>query len=157
VPANYNTPEQLVISGEAAAVERAMAIAKELGAKRAIRLNVSGAFHSPLMDDAAAGLEAALRAAPITAAHFPVYSNVSTYPSAGSADAKKLLLRQLTSPVRWTELVRHMAEDVPEALYVEMGPGAVLSTLVKRIIPGARTMTCGTAAEVEQLIGALPA
>jgi [acyl-carrier-protein] S-malonyltransferase len=157
VPANYNTPEQLVISGEVAAVERAMAIAKELGAKRAIRLNVSGAFHSPLMDDAAAGLEAALRAAPITAAHFPVYSNVSTYPSAGSADAKKLLLRQLTSPVRWTELVRHMAEDVPDALYVEMGPGAVLSTLVKRIIPGARTMTCGTAAEVEQLIGALPA
>jgi [acyl-carrier-protein] S-malonyltransferase len=157
VPANYNTPEQLVISGEVAAVERAMAIAKELGAKRAIRLNVSGAFHSPLMDDAAAGLEAALRAAPMTAAHFPVYSNVSTYPSAGSADAKKLLLRQLTSPVRWTELVRHMAEDVPDALYVEMGPGAVLSTLVKRIIPGARTMTCGTAAEVEQLIGALPA
>jgi [acyl-carrier-protein] S-malonyltransferase len=157
VPANYNTPEQLVISGEVAAVERAMAIAKELGAKRAIRLNVSGAFHSPLMDDAAAGLEAALRAAPIAAAHFPVYSNVSTYPSAGSADAKKLLLRQLTSPVRWTELVRHMAEDVPDALYVEMGPGAVLSTLVKRIIPGARTMTCGTAAEVEQLIGALPA
>ena len=157
VPANYNTPEQLVISGEVAAVERAMAIAKELGAKRAIRLNVSGAFHSPLMEDAAAGLKAALDAAPIAAIHFPVYSNVSAYPAAGSADAKKLLLRQLTSPVRWTELVRHMAEEVPDALFVEMGPGAVLSTLVKRIIPGARTMTCGTAAEVDQLIGALPA
>ena len=156
VPANYNTPEQLVISGEVAAVERAMAIAKELGAKRAIRLNVSGAFHSPLMEDAAAGLGAALDAAPIAASDFPVYSNVSAYPAAGSADAKTLLLRQLTSPVRWTELVRHMAEDVPDALYVEMGPGAVLSTLVKRIIPGARTMTCGTAAEVDQLLGALP-
>jgi [acyl-carrier-protein] S-malonyltransferase len=157
VPANYNTPEQLVISGEVAAVERAMAIAKELGAKRAIRLNVSGAFHSPLMEDAAEGLKVALDGAPIAATHFPVYSNVSAHPSAGSADAKKLLLRQLTSPVRWTELVRHMAEDVPDALYVEMGPGAVLSTLVKRIIPGARTMTCGTAAEVDQLIGVLPA
>jgi [acyl-carrier-protein] S-malonyltransferase len=156
VPANYNTPEQLVISGEVAAVERAMVIAKELGAKRAIRLNVSGAFHSPLMEVAAAGLKAALDAAPIASTHFPVYSNVSAYPAVGSADAKKLLLRQLTSPVRWTELVRHMAEDVPDALYVEMGPGAVLSTLVKRIIPGARTMTCGTAAEVDQLIGALP-
>jgi len=156
VPANYNTPEQLVISGEVAAVERAMAISKELGAKRAIRLNVSGAFHSPLMEEAAAGLEVALGAAPIAATDFPVYSNVSTYPSAGSADAKKLLLRQLTSPVRWTELVQHMAASVPDALFVEMGPGAVLSTLVKRIVPGARTMTCGTPAEVDQLIGALP-
>jgi [acyl-carrier-protein] S-malonyltransferase len=156
VPANYNTPEQLVISGEVAAVERAMAISKELGAKRAIRLNVSGAFHSPLMEDAAEGLKVALDAAPIAATDFPVYSNVSAYPSAGSADAKKLLLRQLTSPVRWTELVRHMAEAVPDALYVEMGPSAVLSTLVKRIIPGARTLTCGTAAEVDQLIGVLP-
>ncbi|MDQ2931117.1 MAG: ACP S-malonyltransferase [Gemmatimonadota bacterium] len=155
VPANYNTAEQLVISGEVEAVEAAMAIAKELGAKRAIRLNVSGAFHSPLMEDAAAGLKVALDAAPISAADFPVYSNVSAYPSAGSGDAKKLLLRQLTSPVRWTDLVRHMAEAIPDALYIEMGPGAVLSTLVKRIVPGARTMTCGTATEVDQLMGAL--
>jgi [acyl-carrier-protein] S-malonyltransferase len=156
VPANYNTAEQLVISGEIAAVERAMEIAKELGAKRAIRLNVSGAFHSPLMEEAAAGLKVALDAAPIASSDFPVYSNVSSYPSAGSADAKKLLLRQLTSPVRWTELVRHIAEDVPNALFVEMGPGSVLSTMVKRIVTGARTMSVGTSAEVDQLIGALP-
>lgn len=156
VPANYNTPEQLVISGEVAAVERAMAIAKELGAKRAIRLNVSGAFHSPLMEDAVDQFKIALDAAPIASPDFPVYSNVSAYPSAGTSDAKKLLLRQLNSPVRWTDLVRHIADDVPDALFVEMGPGAVLSTLVKRIVPGARTMTCGTAAEVDQLIGALP-
>jgi [acyl-carrier-protein] S-malonyltransferase len=155
VPANYNTPEQLVISGEIAAVECAMVIAKELGAKRAIRLNVSGAFHSPLMEEAAAGLKVALDAAPIAASDFPVYSNVSSYPSAGSADAKKLLLRQLTSPVRWTDLVRHIAEDIPNALYVEIGPGSVLSTMVKRIVPGSRTMTVGTAAEVDQLIGVL--
>jgi len=157
VPANYNTPEQLVISGEVEAVERAMAIAKELGAKRAIRLNVSGAFHSPLMEDAAEGLKIALDAVPIASPQFPVYSNVSAQPSAGSADAKRLLFLQLTSPVRWTELVRRMAANVPDALYVEMGPGAVLSTLVKRIVPGARTRTCGTAAEVDQLIGELPA
>lgn len=157
VPANYNTPEQLVISGEVAAVERAMAIAKELGAKRAIRLNVSGAFHSPLMEAATEGLSSALDAVPISAVDFPVYSNVSAYPSTGSVDAKKLLLRQLTSPVRWTDLVRHIAESVPDALFVEMGPGAVLSTLVKRIVPGARAMTCGTAADVDQLIGVLPA
>ncbi|HEV7705734.1 MAG TPA: ACP S-malonyltransferase [Gemmatimonadaceae bacterium] len=156
VPANYNTPEQLVISGEVAAVERAMAIAKELGAKRAIRLNVSGAFHSPLMEDAVDQFKIALDAAPIASPDFPVYSNVSAYPSAGTSDAKKLLLRQLNSPVRWTDLVRHIADDVPDALFVEMGPGAVLSTLVKRIVAGARTMTCGTAAEVDQLIGALP-
>ena len=156
VPANYNTPEQLVISGEVAAVERAMAIAKELGAKRAIRLNVSGAFHSPLMADAAAGLEIALDATPVASTEFPVYSNVSAYPSAGSADAKALLLRQLTSAVRWTDLVRHISEQLPDALYVEMGPGAVLSTLVKRILPGARTMACGTAGEIDQLVGVLP-
>ncbi|MFI5241911.1 MAG: ACP S-malonyltransferase [Gemmatimonadales bacterium] len=152
VPANYNNAEQIVISGEIEAVEGAMAIAKELGAKRAIRLNVSGAFHSPLMEEAAAGLKIALDAAPIAATDFPVYSNVSAYPSAGSADAKKLLLRQLTSPVRWADLVLHTAEDLPGALYVEMGPGAVLSTLVKRIVPGARTMSCGTPAEVGQLL-----
>jgi [acyl-carrier-protein] S-malonyltransferase len=155
VPANYNTAEQLVISGEVDAVERAMTIAKELGAKRVIRLNVSGAFHSPLMAEAAAGLKVALDAAPIAASEFPIYSNVSAQPSAGSADAKNLLLRQLTSPVRWTELVQHMASDVPNALYVEMGPGAVLSTMVKRIVPGANTMTCGTPAEVEQLLAAV--
>jgi [acyl-carrier-protein] S-malonyltransferase len=152
VPANYNTAEQIVISGEVAAVERAMAIAKELGAKRAIRLNVSGAFHSPLMEVAADGLERALDGAPIAPTHFPVYSNVSAYPAAGSTDAKRLLLRQLTAPVRWTDLVRHIAEDFPEATFVEMGPGAVLSTLVRRIIPGAKTMPCGTAADVDQLL-----
>ncbi len=152
VPANYNTPDQLVISGEAGAVERAMAIAKELGAKRAIRLNVSGAFHSQLMEEAADGLRVALDATPIAPTYFPVYSNVSGYPSTGSMDAKRLLLRQLTAPVRWTDLVRHTAEDFPDATYVEMGSGAVLSTLVKRIVPGAKTMTCGTADEVDKLL-----
>lgn len=152
VPANYNTPEQLVISGEVAGVERAMVLAKEAGAKRALRLNVSGAFHSPLMQVAAEGLRAVLDSVAFAQAAFPVYSNVSTEPSDGVEDAKALLVRQLTAPVRWTEEVRRMAAAYPDALFLELGPGAVLSNLVKRIVPGARTAACGTAADVESLL-----
>lgn len=152
VPANYNTPEQLVISGEVAAVERAMTLARDAGAKRAIRLNVSGAFHSPLMEVATPGLAAALDAATFGAPAFPVYSNVEGTPVTDPAAAKALLLRQLTSPVRWTTLVRHLAADHPDALFVELGPGAVLANLVRRIVPGAQTAPCGTAADVEQLL-----
>lgn len=152
VPANYNSAEQLVISGEVAAVERAMALAKEAGAKRAIRLNVSGAFHSPLMRVANDGLRQALDGAAFAPATFPVYSNVSTRPVCEPGEARDLLLRQLTAPVRWTELVRRLAEDHPGALFLELGPGTVLSTLVRRIVPGAETAPCGTAADVDQLL-----
>jgi [acyl-carrier-protein] S-malonyltransferase len=135
-----------------AAVERAMTLAKEAGAKRALRLNVSGAFHSPLMEVAAAGLDRALAATPLVAPAFPIYSNVSTRPSEGMDDAKRLLVRQLTAPVRWTELVRNLAAAHPSALFVELGPGMVLSNLVKRIVPSAQTAPCGTVVEVEQLL-----
>lgn len=151
VPANYNTPEQLVISGEVSAVERAMALAKEAGAKRAIRLNVSGAFHSPLMEVAAAGLEHALDATAMRAPSFPVSSNVSADPVRDAATAKTLLVRQLTSPVRWTALVQHLAANHQGVVFVEVGPGTVLSNLVKRIVPGAETLPCGTVADVEAL------
>lgn len=149
VPANYNTPEQLVISGQVAAVERAMALAKDAGAKRAIRLNVSGAFHSPLMRVAAPGLKRALSAAAMRAPAFPVYSNVSAEPVRDPADATRLLVEQLTSPVRWTAIVRRLAADHPGATFVELGPGTVLSNLVRRIVPGAETIPCGTAADVQ--------
>ncbi|MEP6690925.1 MAG: ACP S-malonyltransferase [Gemmatimonadaceae bacterium] len=152
VPANYNTPEQLVISGEIAGVERAMVRCKEAGAKRALRLNVSGAFHSPLMAVAADGLSAALGAATFRPPAFPVYSNVTAAPASDVADTRSLLLRQLTSPVRWTQQVQRMASDFPGALFVELGPGNVLGNLVKRIVPGAETATCGTATEAEQLM-----
>jgi [acyl-carrier-protein] S-malonyltransferase len=152
VPANYNTPEQLVISGEVDAVERAMALAKEAGAKRAIRLNVSGAFHSPLMEVASDGLRQALDAASFDHPAFPVYSNVSTRGVSEPGEAAELLLRQLTSPVRWTELVRNLANDHPGALFVELGPGSVLTNLVRRIAPEAQTAPCGTAADIEQLL-----
>jgi [acyl-carrier-protein] S-malonyltransferase len=152
VPANYNAPDQLVISGEIAAVERAMALCKEAGAKRAIRLNVSGAFHSPLMEVAAPGLASALRSASFSAAGFPVYANVTGQAVSGPSEAEQLLVRQLTSPVRWTEEMRQLGTAFPSALFVEMGPGSVLSNLAKRIVPGAQTMTCGTAADVKLLL-----
>ena len=152
VPANYNTPEQLVISGEVDAVERAMALAKDAGAKRAIRLKVSGAFHSPLMEVAAAGLERALDRAAMRAPCFPVSSNVSAEPVRDAATAKMLLVQQLTSPVRWTALVQRLAADHPGAVFLELGPGTVLSNLVKRIVPGAETLPCGTVADVNALL-----
>jgi [acyl-carrier-protein] S-malonyltransferase len=152
VPANYNAPGQIVVSGEAAGVDRAMALAKEAGAKRAIRLNVSGAFHSPLMEVAAPGLAQALDRTPPAQPRFPVYANISGEAVTGAARARQVLLGQLTSPVRWTEEVRALAERYPDALYVEMGPGAVLTGLVKKIAPRVRTATCGTAAEVEELL-----
>lgn len=151
VPANYNSPGQLVISGEEAGVERAMALCKDAGAKRAIRLNVSGAFHSPLMESASEGLAEALGKASFGDPHFAVYANVSGEAVTKAARAKQLLLEQLSKPVRWTDEVLALAARFPEALYVEMGPGSVLVGLLKKIAPSLKTATCGTAAEVQQL------
>jgi len=152
VPANYNTPEQLVISGEVAAVERAMVLAREAGARRAIRLKVSGAFHSPLMDVARGGLADALGTTDARDPAFPVYSNVSAEPVHDAAAACDLLVSQLTSPVRWTALVRRMVSDATQPLFLELGPGAVLANLVQRIVPGAEVLGCGTVEEVERVL-----
>ena len=152
VPANYNSPGQLVISGEVAGVERVMALAKEAGVRRAVRLNVSGAFHSPLMAVALPGLEQALDDAALADPAFPVYANVTARPVTRGADARALLLRQLTAPVRWTEVVRAIAADHPDALYAEVGPGSVLAGLMKKCVPGAEVVPCGTAAEVGALL-----
>jgi [acyl-carrier-protein] S-malonyltransferase len=152
VPANYNNTEQIVISGEVAAVEAAMELAKAAGAKRALRLPVSGAFHSPLMEPAESGLRAALADAKWSDPHMAVWSNVTTAANRTFASAKDLLLKQLTSPVRWVELIRNVAKTHPGTTFVEMGPGAVLSGLVKRLAPDCKTMTCGTVPEVEALL-----
>mgnify|MGYP003342437971 FL=1 len=152
VPANYNAVEQTVISGEVAGVEQAMALAKDAGAKRVVRLPVSGAFHSPLMEPAAPGLGDALGAAEWHDPAWPVYSNVTTAPVTAAADARALLLRQLTSPVRWVELIRAMAAAHPGATFVEMGPGNVLTGLLKRLAPDHPARTCGTAADVAALL-----
>jgi len=152
VAANYNSPGQVVISGEIASVERAMVLAKAAGAKRVMRLTVSGAFHSPLMAVARDGLGAALAEADLRDPVFPVYANVTAEPVRTAADARRLLLDQLTSPVAWTSVVQRLAADYPTALYVEMGPGTVLSGLLKKIAPALQTATCGTLPEVEQLL-----
>lgn len=152
VPANYNAPGQLVISGETAAVDRAMELAKAAGARRAVRLNVGGAFHSPLMQPAADGLADALDAADMRDPAFGVVSNVTTEVVRDAATARDLLRRQLTAPVRWTGSVQTLASGFPDALFVELGPGSVLTGLVKRIAPAVATATCGTAAEVDRLL-----
>ena len=152
VPANYNAVEQIVISGEVAGVERAMELAKAAGAKRTLRLTVSGAFHSPLMAPAAVGLDAALTGARWSDPHYPVYSNVTAQRVADDTTARRLLTEQLTSPVRWVQVIQAMAAEHPGATFVEMGPGNVLTGLLKRLAPNNPARTCGTVADVESLL-----
>lgn len=152
VPANFNTDEQIVVSGEVAGVDRLIELAKEAGAKRAIKLAVSGAFHSALMEPAAVGLEQACATTAFTDPTFPVYSNVTAAPCTDATAAKDLLVRQLTSPVQWATEVRNIAEQYPDATYVEMGPGQVLRGLIARLVPGAKAVSCGTVAEVEAML-----
>jgi [acyl-carrier-protein] S-malonyltransferase len=152
VPANYNSPGQVVVSGEVAGVERAMELSKKAGARRAIRLPVSGAFHSPLMQSAWQAFGQTLAHAPLTDPSVPVYANVTAEPVTQASDAKRLLLEQLTAPVRWIQIVQRLAADFPGALFVEMGPGTVLAGLVKKIAPAVDCISCGTPDDVESLL-----
>jgi len=148
VPANFNSPGQTVISGDVAAVERALTLAKEAGARRAVRLNVSGAFHSPLMQAAGSGLAEALSAIDFRTPAFAVVSNVTAEPVTDVAAARALLRRQLTAPVRWADCVRTMAaHGVRE--FLEIGPGSVLAGLMKRIDREAGVRAIGSAAEIQ--------
>lgn len=156
VPANYNCPGQIVISGEVAGVEKAMELAKDAGGKP-IRLNVSGAFHSPLMADAADGLQQALDRAPFADPRFPVYANVNAQPVGDAALARRLLVQQLTAPVQWQREMENLAALHPDALYVEMGSGSVLKGLARKIAPSLKVVTCGTAAEVDSLLTTIAA
>ena len=139
IPANYNSDGQVVISGEADAVLEACAKMKEAGAKRALPLPVSGAFHSPLMEPARLELAEAIDKTPFRAPVCPVYQNVSALPSMDPDVIKDNLLRQLTSPVRWTQTVRNMVADGADS-FLEIGPGAVLQGLVHRIAPEIETL-----------------
>ena len=132
IAANYNCDGQLVISGEKSAVEEACARMKEAGAKRALPLAVSGAFHSPLMEPARLELGKAIEATPILEPICPVYQNVTASAETDPARIKSNLLAQLTSPVRWTQSVKAMLADGADT-FVELGPGTVLQGLVKRI------------------------
>ena len=132
VPANYNSPGQVVISGQEEAVDEACRQLKEAGAKRALKLAVGGAFHSPLMEPARAELAKAIEETPFSAPRCPVYLNVTALPTTDPALIMENLLRQLTSPVRWTQSVENMLKD-GGTHFVELGPGNVLQGLVKRI------------------------
>ena len=132
IPANYNCDGQVVISGEKEAVLAACENFKEAGARRALPLAVSGAFHSPLMEPARAELAKAIEATEIKAPLCPIYQNVSAKPEIDPSTIKKNLLAQLTSPVKWTQSVKQMLADGATD-FTELGPGAVLQGLVRRI------------------------
>jgi [acyl-carrier-protein] S-malonyltransferase len=152
VAANLNAPDQTVISGDPPAVERAGEGCKARGAKRVVPLKVSGAFHSPLMSPAVDGLRQALASTEFADPAFPVVANASGEEVRTGVDAKRLLADQLTAPVRWVACMRRASELAPGATFVEVGPGNVLSGLLKRIVPGAAGLALGTAAEVEKFL-----
>ncbi len=147
-PANFNSPGQIVVSGDVQAVRVALDLAKTKGARRAVQLVVSGAFHSPLMESAASGLSEALQKAEIKDAQIPVYTNVQATPSTKSTELKELLYKQLTHPVRWEEIISNIASDQIET-YFEIGPGKVLSGLNKRIVRDLICTPIGTQSDVE--------
>jgi [acyl-carrier-protein] S-malonyltransferase len=154
VPANFNAPGQIVISGDVEAVGEACEKALAAGAKRALPLNVSGAFHSPLMMDAREGLALALEGVRVGDPSFPVVANASAEPVAEASRARELLVEQLTSPVRWVECVQTMSRLAP-TLWLEVGPGRVLGGLMRRIDRGFDVRTAGTATEVEEVVSIL--
>lgn len=132
VPANYNCPGQLVISGETSAVEKACEKMKEAGAKRALLLSVNGAFHSPLMQPAQEQLAAAIEATRFRNATIPVYQNITTTAVTEPEEIKQNLIRQLTGPVKWTQSVQNMIKD-GATTFIEVGPGKTLQGLIRKI------------------------
>lgn len=140
VPANYNSPGQLVISGSIRGVEIACEKLKEAGAKRALPLKVGGAFHSPLMEPARVELAAAIEATRFSNPVCPIYQNVNAKPFTQPAEIQANLVAQLTSPVRWTQTVRNMVADGAKT-FIEVGPGTVLQGLAKKIAPEVEAMS----------------
>lgn len=132
VAANYNCPGQLVISGSIAGVDKACELMLEAGAKRALKLNVGGAFHSPLMESARVELQAAIVRTEIKTPVCPIYQNIDAKPYTNPEKIKHNLIAQLTGPVRWTQTVEHMLQDGATS-FTEVGPGNVLQGLVKKV------------------------
>ena len=134
VPANFNSPDQIVISGHLSAVDRAIPIAKEMGAKRAVKLEVSAPFHSPLMESAGRRLAEELEKVEVKDLKVPVITNVEAEPNSEPSRVKELLVRQVSSPVLWEDSVRKMVQMGTEA-FVEIGPKRVLCGLLRKIVP----------------------
>jgi len=149
--ANFNSPGQIVISGEHDAVHYAMDIAKNLGARRAVALNVSGAFHSPLMAPAKPILQKAIDAATFNTANVPIIVNVDAEPTSDSTKIKTSLIDQLENPVLWEDSVRRMLKDGTDE-FVEIGPGRVLQGLIKRIERNTNISGVGSIEQLEALI-----
>lgn len=142
VPANYNCPGQLVISGSIAGIDRACELLTEAGAKRALKLNVGGAFHSPLMESARTELQSAIENTNIQAPVCPVYQNIDAKPYTDPAAIKQNLIAQLTGAVRWTQIVQNMLHDGASS-FTEVGPGNVLQGLVKKVDRSVETFSAG--------------
>ncbi|MCF0207096.1 MAG: ACP S-malonyltransferase [Bacteroidales bacterium] len=134
VPANYNSPEQIVISGEESAVDEACVKLKEAGAKRALKLQVGGAFHSPLMQIAREELAEAIMSAKFNNAKVPVYQNTDAKPHTNADEIRENLIKQLTSAVLWTDTITNMHNDGATE-FIEIGPGSVLTGLITKILP----------------------
>ena len=155
VAANINAPDQTVISGDPEAVTRAGDACKKRGAKRVIALKVSGAFHSPLMGPAKNHLQLALERAEFADPAFPIIANATAETVKDASRARRLLADQLTAPVRWVECMQHAARVGGDgARFIEIGPGAVLAGLLKRIVPEANVVSLGTADEVTRFMEA---
>lgn len=147
VMANDNAPGQIVISGERRALERAMELARERGAKRVVPLAVSGAFHSPVMAPAAAGLARAVDAAPLADAAVPLVANMTARPVTTASELRGELAGQIAAPVQWTRSVELLAEQ-GVSTFVEVGAGQVLAGLIKRIAKGATILSVGSASDL---------
>lgn len=154
--ANYNAPGQIVIAGEAGALERAVAAAKELGCKRAMPLAVGGAFHTPYMAPARDRLREAIASARLNDLETPVVANIDARAHDAAADWSSLLSAQLVSPVRWRQSVQNMADSGIDT-FVELGPGNVLTGMLKRIVPDARGIAVSTPDDVDKLVELLDA
>ena len=147
VPANFNSRGQVVVSGDVSGIEQAMVLLKEAGAKRVVQLNVSGAFHSPLMGPAVEGLSNRLDEIEFRDPAYPVVSNVTAQPVTTGEDARRLLVEQLTSPVRWSASIAAMV-DAGVDRFIELGPGSVLCGLNRR---NAKGLACAALGEPDDL------
>lgn len=153
VPANFNSANQIVISGAVAGVEEAARLCKETGAKRAMMLQVGGAFHSPLMEPAREGMEKYLDSISIEPAMIPVVANVSAQGEGDPSRIKKLLIEQITAPVRWQQTMEHFVSQKIKTV-IEVGPGKVLAGLAKRGVPGAKLINLDKLEDIENFSSA---
>ncbi len=151
VPANYNSNNQTVISGHIAAVQKAADLAKQAGAKRAIMLEVGGAFHSPLMAPARDGLQTYLAEISIIPPRQKVVANVTAQPAATGEEIKKLLVEQITAPVRWAQTMSYLAGQGVTKV-IEIGPGKVLTGMAKREMQLEQTLNLDTLADVKSVM-----